>query len=280
MRWRSGRKSTNVEDRRGLGVARGIGIGGGGAILLIVIVMLLGGDPGALLNVIDQGQGPAAELPAQPGGTDEARDFVSAILASTEDTWLEIFTRAGAVYEPPRLVLYTDMTQSACGMGTEATGPFYCPADRQVYLDLGFFRELARLGGPGDFAAAYVIGHEVAHHVQNLVGTSGRVQERQQRSGRSEANLLSVMLELQADCYAGVWAHHANRERQILEPGDVEEGLAAAAAIGDDRLQRSSGRGVQPESFTHGSSAQRVRWLETGLRTGDLEACQTFAATR
>lgn len=279
MRWRSGRRSTNIEDRR-RGVARGVGIGGGGAILLIVVVMLLGGDPSALLDVIDEGQAPAVTAPIQPGATDEASDFVSVILASTEDTWSEIFAEAGATYQPPRLVLYTDLTQSACGMGSAATGPFYCPADRQVYLDLGFLRELARMGGPGDFAAAYVIGHEVAHHVQTMLGTSSRVHELQRHAGRAEANRLSVLLELQADCYAGVWAQHANRRRQILEPGDIEEGLAAAAAIGDDRLQRSSGRGVQPESFTHGTSAQRVQWLETGLQTGAVNACETFAASQ
>jgi predicted metalloprotease len=172
--------------------------------------------------------------------------------------------------------LYSGVTRSACGVGSAASGPFYCPADYQVYLDLTFFNELARLGGPGDFAAAYVIGHEVAHHVQNLVGTSGRVREAQQRTSRADANRLSVAIELQADCYAGVWAHHTNRRFQVLEPGDIEEGLAAAAAIGDDRLQRMSGRGIHPESFTHGTSQQRVRWLRTGLQTGNVDACDTF----
>jgi predicted metalloprotease len=168
------------------------------------------------------------------------------------------------------------MVQSACGYSRAATGPFYCPADRKVYIDLSFFRELSRLGGPGDFARAYVIGHEIGHHVQNLAGTSTRVRQLQGRASRSEANALSVMLELQADCYAGVWAHHTEKRLRVLEPGDIEEGLNAAAAIGDDRLQRASGRGVQPESFTHGSSAQRVEWLRTGLSTGNLEACDTF----
>lgn len=276
MRWRSGRRSSNVQDRRGKRMARGVGIGGGGAIVILLVVMLLGGDPSALLNVINQTQATAAEQPAAPAADDAGRQFVEAVLAMTEDTWSEIFAQGGATYRPPVLVLYSGMTRSACGLGSAAAGPFYCPADYQVYLDLTFFDQLARLGGPGDFAAAYVIGHEVAHHVQNLVGTSNQVRRLQQRSNRVEANRLSTLLELQADCYAGAWAHHTNRRQRVLEPGDVEEGLAAAAAIGDDRLQQMSGRAVHPESFTHGTSEQRVQWLRRGLETGNIEMCDTF----
>lgn len=276
MRWRSGRRSSNVQDRRGKRMARGVGIGGGGAIVILLVVMLLGGDPASLLNVINQTQATAVEQPAAPAADDAGRHFVEAVLAMTEDTWSEIFAQEGATYRPPVLVLYSGMTRSACGLGSAAAGPFYCPADYQVYLDLAFFDQLARLGGPGDFAAAYVIGHEVAHHVQNLVGTSSQVHRLQQRSSRTEANQLSVLLELQADCYAGAWAHHTNRHQQVLEPGDVEEGLAAAAAIGDDRLQQMSGRAVHPESFTHGTAEQRVQWLRRGLETGRIEACDTF----
>lgn len=276
MRWRSGRRSSNVQDRRGKRMARGVGIGGGGAIVILLVVMLLGGDPASLLNVINQTQATAVEQPAAPAADDAGRHFVEAVLAMTEDTWSEIFAQEGATYRPPVLVLYSGMTRSACGLGSAAAGPFYCPADYQVYLDLAFFDQLARLGGPGDFAAAYVIGHEVAHHVQNLVGTSSQVHRLQQRSSRTEANQLSVLLELQADCYAGAWAHHTNRHQQVLEPGDVEEGLAAAAAIGDDRLQQMSARAVHPESFTHGTAEQRVQWLRRGLETGRIEACDTF----
>ena len=235
----------------------------------------MGGDPSLLLTGDGGGAPAGTEYEAPP--SDEAADFISVVLASTEDVWAETFQRAGGRYVPPSLVLFDDYVRSACGFNSAATGPFYCPADRKVYLDLGFFRELARLGGPGDFAQAYVVGHEVGHHIQNLVGTSDQVRRMQGSASRADANRLSVLMELQADCYAGVWAHHANQRASILEPGDVEEGLGAAAAIGDDRLQRTSGRAVHPESFTHGSSTQRQDWLRTGLETGSLEACDTFA---
>ncbi len=282
MRWRKGRRSTNIEDRRGRRMTggRGLKLGGGAGLIAVVIVLLLGGDPAMILSMLEQGGGPA-EQPATRDtaapGDDEQAQFVSAVVADTEDTWAVIFDRAGARYQPPTMVLYTDATSTACGFGSAASGPFYCPADRTVYLDLGFFAELHRLGAPGDFARAYVIGHEIAHHVQNLTGTMGEVNAARAGAGEAGANRLSVMLELQADCYAGIWAHHADRSRDILEDGDVEEGLRAAAAIGDDRLQRMSGRSVQPESFTHGSSEQRVTWFRKGLKTGDLAACDTFA---
>lgn len=276
VRWRSGRRSGNVEDRRG----RGVGVVGGGIGILVVagLVWLLGGDP---LAVIQQADRVATEPPGTappPPSDDEEAQFVSAILASTEDSWSEIFAEEGADYREPSLVLFTDIVRSGCGTAGAATGPFYCPLDGNVYLDLGFFRELARLGGPGDFAAAYVIGHEVGHHVQNLAGTADEVRQLQQQNP-AEANELSVRLELQADCYAGLWAHRTNRAQggQFLEDGDVEEGLAAAAAIGDDRLQRQSGRAASPESFTHGTSEQRAQWLRRGLESGAVEACDIFA---
>jgi hypothetical protein len=226
------------------------------------------------------GQESAPPEAAQPDGappTDEMGAYLSAILAMTEDVWSEIFAESGGEYREPILVLFTGSVQSACGLNTSATGPFYCPPDQNLYLDTSFFEELARLGGAGDFAQAYVVGHEVGHHVQTLTGVSAWLRSLQEQSGsRSESNQLQVLLELQADCYAGVWANRANRQQQILEPGDVQEGLAAAAAIGDDRLQREAGRAVSPESFTHGSSGERQRWLDAGLRTGDPAACDTF----
>ena len=277
VRWQGRTRSTNVEDRRG----RGVGIAGGGIGVLLVLLILglcFGVDPQALLQIAEQTQTtsqPAGPPPAP--GEDPAADFAATILGTTEEAWGEIFAERAAMYEPPTLVLFTDIVRSGCGTASAQTGPFYCPLDRKLYLDLGFFNELARLGGPGDFAAAYVIGHEVGHHVQTLAGTADEVRSMQQQVGGAEANALSVALELQADCYAGVWAYHANRTGSFLEPGDVDEGLGAAAAIGDDRLQRNAGRAVQPESFTHGSSAQRQQWLRTGLESGSPESCDTFA---
>ena len=278
MKWRSGRRSQHVEDRRGRRVSGPVKLGGGlGGLLLILLVLFLGGDPSMLFTSGEAGAPPATSgAPYRTPPGDEAADFISVVLGSTEDVWSEAFAQAGGRYAPPTLVLFEDYVQSACGFNSAATGPFYCPADRKIYLDLGFFRELARLGGPGDFAQAYVVGHEVGHHVQNLVGTSDDVRQMQARAGRADANRLSVLMELQADCYAGVWAHHADRRTRMLEPGDVQEGLRAAAAIGDDRLQRAAGRAVHPESFTHGSSEQRQEWLLRGLETGDFGACDTF----
>jgi predicted metalloprotease len=229
---------------------------------------------------------PAGRGPGSPGGSERAAadpqaDFVSVILADTEDTWSQIFAASGKRYAAPRLVLFTQATASKCGLGQAAMGPFYCPLDRQVYIDLAFFRELdRRFGAPGDFAQAYVIAHEVGHHVQNLLGISKKVQDLRERSGQKQANALSVLQELQADCFAGVWAHHANRQRNILEPGDVEEGLRAAAVIGDDMMQRRAQGHVVPESWTHGSSAQRVQWLRRGLTAGRVDQCDTFDSAR
>lgn len=280
MRWRTGRRSDNIEDRRGRsGLPRGrsIRLGGGMGLLIIIVLLLLGQNPLGILGGGGEPRAPTPSATTDSGAVlDQEADFISVVLADTEDTWKSLFNAAGRRYLPPRLILYDGMVQSACGFGSAAAGPFYCPGDRQVYIDLAFFRELSRLGAEGDFARAYVLGHEVAHHVQNLMGTMDEVNRLRSRVGRADANALSVLTELQADCYAGVWAHHAHRQRNILERGDIDEGLAAAAAVGDDRLQRMAGRGVHPESFTHGSSRQRAHWFRTGLQSGSITACDTF----
>jgi hypothetical protein len=259
-----------------MGMGLPIGGGIGGLVLLLLVSALTGTNPIDLLNTAEREEGAV--------GTSGVRDddphaqFVSVVLADTEETWRQIFTERGTSYAPPVLVLFTDATQSACGLGQAAMGPFYCPADRKVYLDLSFFRDLEqRFGAPGDFAQAYVIAHEVGHHVQTLLGVSQRMASMRARTSAAEANALSVRQELQADCYAGVWGHYAAR-RDLLDPGDAEEGLRAAAAIGDDRLQRQSQGRMVPESFTHGTSEQRVRWLRRGLTAGRLDACDTFTA--
>ncbi|MFV1986941.1 MAG: neutral zinc metallopeptidase [Gemmatimonadota bacterium] len=290
VKGRGERRSPNVDDRRGRrprGRRRGrvggrvgtpVRLTGGIGVIIVLAVILLGGDPGALLQMSGSGRLESNSSLPTPARDDPAAQFISTMLASTEDVWAEIFRNAGATYRDPRLVLFTDGVDSACGFNTSATGPFYCPPDQQIYIDLGFFEELSRMGGPGDFAQAYVLGHEVGHHIQQLTGISDDVRGRQQAAGRGAAsNALQVKMELQADCLAGVWAYHANRTRRILEPGDVEEGLAAAEAIGDDRLQRNAGRRASPESFTHGTSAQRRAWLERGLQSGDPDECDTFA---
>jgi uncharacterized protein len=290
MNWAGGRRSSNVRDVRGSGSGMGRPLAFGGGLLGLVglvLSLLLGGDPSQLPMDPGQGQGRGQDPSAYggsgpaPGTTDpaqdRAKDFVSVILADTEDTWPALLQPLGVRYEPPQLVLFSDGVESACGFAQSAVGPFYCPGDRQVYLDLTFFDELSqRFGAEGDFAQAYVVAHEIGHHVQQLLGLSDRVRSLQQRTDRAGANALSVRLELQADCFAGVWAHHANQQRQLLEAGDVEEGLRAAAAIGDDTLQRRAQGRVQPESFTHGSSAQRVRWFKEGLESGDVNRCDTF----
>lgn len=289
MRWQSGRRSGNVEDRRGISMGRGgATLGCGGLILVLAFALITGRDPREILQLVEQTQGPSTSVqqpapgaPAQPRPDDQLADFVSVVLADTEDTWTPIFKAMGRSYTPPALVLFTDSVESACGYNTAATGPFYCPGDRKVYIDLGFYGELRdRFGAPGDFAQAYVIAHEIGHHVQNELGVSSEVHRLEQSSSEREANALSVRLELQADCYAGVWANHAESQRQMLEQGDVEEGLNAAAAIGDDRLQRSAGRSVSPDSWTHGSSEQRVKWFKTGMQSGDPRDCDTFGSAR
>lgn len=280
VRWAGGRRSGNVEDRRGMGGGR-LAIGGGvGGLVILLLAMLFGADPLALLRQV-QNDPTVLQTPGQPGAPgqgipDEAREFISVVLAETEDVWHEQFRRMGREYAEPRLVLFTDQVESACGVAGASVGPFYCPSDDQIYLDLGFFEQLERLGGPGDFAQAYVVAHEVGHHVQDLLGITDQVHSLQRQVSREEANQLSVRVELQADFFAGVWAHHTERMSQMIEPGDIEEALQAASAIGDDRLQRRSQGYVVPDAFTHGSSAQRVAWFRRGYETGDPAQGDTF----
>ena len=307
MRWGDFRRSDNVEDRTG-GAPEGSGgglpfggmrLGGGALVILVIVGMLFGINPFEMLGILGGGggdggsvqQAPAPQMPSEYGpqtgstgaaapGTraDVNKDFSRAVLGDTEDVWGAIFKATGSRYEPPKLVLYRDVTRSACGTANAAVGPFYCPADRDLYLDTSFFNELhTRFGAPGDFAQAYVIAHEVGHHVQNLLGTMGKFEAQMQRSDQQTANALSVRLELQADCYAGVWGFYAQK-RNIIDAKDVESGLRAAAAVGDDAIQKRTRGSVVPDSFTHGSAEQRTRWFRTGLESGDLRDCNTFAA--
>jgi len=285
MRWEGQRESENVEDRRGLGPARiGGGLGIGGIVLVLAVSYFTGVNPLTLLQLMSGIQNttepPIESVPTGPV-KDEIGRFASVVLADTEETWQQLLPTVGRPYENPRLVLFTGAVHSACGSTSSAVGPFYCPQDRRLYLDVSFFKEMSlRLGAPGDFAQAYVIAHEVGHHVQNLLGIAEKVQRLQRQAGEAEGNALSVRMELQADCLAGVWGYHAKRERNMIEPGDFEEGLAAAAAIGDDRLQKMSRGYVQPESWTHGSSQQRTAWLRKGLETGNPDVCDTFASRK
>jgi len=293
MKWEGNRESDNVEDRRddaGGGFSGGGGLLGGRSIGIgTIVVALLGGwalgiNPLTILSLLSGGSPPAhvqqQQKPAhRPPADDHMAAFVSTVLADTEDVWKDVFAKAGGTYKEPRLVLFRGSTQTACGQGQAAMGPFYCPGDQKVYIDLGFYETLKnQLGAPGDFAQAYVIAHEVGHHVQNLLGISGKMDQMRGRVSKVEYNALSVRLELQADCFAGVWANHAQTARQILEQGDVEEAMNAAAKIGDDALQRAGGGAVVPDSFTHGTSAQRQRWFDTGLKNGTVKACDTFSA--
>ncbi|HEB95629.1 MAG TPA: flagellar biosynthesis protein FlgM [Sedimenticola thiotaurini] len=282
MRWKGRRRSSNVEDRRGRRMVRRAGGGGLGVILLALVAMYFGIDPSIVLDPgsgMSAGSGTGSDSYTPTPEEEQLAAFTSVVLADTEDAWNELFRQMGGNYREPRLVLFSGAVQSACGYARAAMGPFYCPADSRVYIDLGFYRDLKqRHGAPGDFAQAYVIAHEVGHHVQNLLGISGKVQKLRRQLGGKRANALSVRLELQADCLAGVWASHAQRSKQVLEPGDLEEALTAASAIGDDRLQREARGYVAPDSFTHGSSEQRVRWFRRGFESGDLEACDTFGS--
>jgi len=286
MRWRNGRQSDNVEDRRGMSLSRGVKIGGGSGLGLlagVLIGMFLGSEPTVLVQGIPEMQAPSVSVQpsGQPAANDDQRNFVAVVLAETEDVWQEAFRTMGRTYQVPKLVLFSRAVESACGIAGSAVGPFYCPPDHRIYLDLSFFEDLqTRFGASGDFAQAYVIAHEVGHHVQALLGITQKVNELQGRVNPSERNKLSVRMELQADCLAGVWAHNAHESHQILEPGDVEEGLNAASAIGDDRIQRKTQGHVVPDAFTHGSAAQRVRWFKIGLERGNLQACDTFNADR
>ena len=300
MRWRGNRKSNNVEDRRSMRVSGGGGLGGGGMLRLlpmvfkflgfkgtVILVVCVGayglftGNLGNMLGGLGLQQGPTIGVSTEPiRETEEEKelvDFVSVILADTEETWTALFRQKGKTYQEPRLVLFRDAVKSACGMAQSAMGPFYCPGDQQVYIDLGFYDQLKnRFKAPGDFAQAYVIAHEVGHHIQTLLGTSGKVHAARNKLSKAEGNKLSVRQELQADCLAGVWANHANSTRQLLEVGDVEEGLTAASAIGDDTIQKQSQGYISPDSFTHGSAAQRVKWFKIGFESGDMDSCDTF----
>jgi uncharacterized protein len=282
MRWKGRRQSANVQDRRRMS-PRGTAVGGVGLLLFAVVALFLGANPATILSLLgDGGELGAFTSPnTLPSGVeDELAEMVSVVLADTEDVWHELFRQAGARYEEPTLVLFSGQVQSACGRAGASMGPFYCPADQQVYIDLSFYDDMRRqFGAPGDFAQAYVIAHEVGHHVQNLLGTADRVHRARGRVSEAEYNQLSVRLELQADFYAGVWAHHAQRMKNILESGDIEEALNAASAIGDDRLQRQAQGYVVPESFTHGTSEQRARWFRKGFETGDINQGDTFNAT-
>lgn len=282
MKWRRARKSENVEDRRGAGATAGK-FGLGGIVVVLLVGLLMGKNPMEMLGLLAQldgspGTGPSAPAPID----DEASQFVAAILGETEDVWTALFAQRGDSYQPARLVLFSGRVNSACGSATAAVGPFYCPGDRQVYIDLGFFQEMERrLGGGGQFAEAYVIAHEVGHHIQTLTGVSQRVNEARRRGENitGDGGLL-VRQELQADCYSGVWAHHAQRRHDWLEPGDIEQALNTASAIGDDRLQKQAQGTVVPDSFSHGTSAQRVRWFRAGFDHGDPARCDTFSASR
>ncbi len=290
MRLERGRRSSNVEDRRGASGGRmsrrggGMKVGGIGGIVILLLGLFFGVDLSGLMGGGTQSggsgslwnQAPSASS-GQVAGDDAQKQFVSVVLGDTEDVWNKLFQQAGQRYQRPKLVLFSDGVTSACGFTSSAAGPFYCPGDNQVYIDLTFFRELQRMGAGGDFAQAYVLAHEVGHHVQNLLGVSMEVQRMQRRLPKAQANDLSVRTELQADCYAGVWAHHAHKDRQLLEPGDLEEGMNAAARIGDDALMKRAGAAIRPEKFTHGTSAQRQQWLYVGLESGDPTKCNTLS---
>ena len=289
MRWQNGRRSDNVEDRRGMTPGRMVGGGGVGVIVIALIAMFLGVDPRQILNILGQmntqtqqpstAQKPSSRSAQQPRPDDQLADFISVVLADTEETWNALFQKMGQTYREPKLVLFSGAVQSACGFAQAAMGPFYCPADQKVYIDLSFYQDLQeRYKAPGDFAQAYVIAHEVGHHVQNLLGISAQVRQAQQQASQEQSNQLSVRQELQADCLAGIWGFHAQKMRNMLEKGDAEEALNAASSIGDDRLQKQSRGYVTPDSFTHGTSEQRVRWFSTGFASGDPDVCETFQA--
>jgi predicted metalloprotease len=281
MRWTDRRRSENVEDQRGFGVKRGAIGGGIGILVILAIALLTGADPGALLNTIGSDSSSPGSAPVVlTAAENQSADFVSVVLADTEDTWQTIFAQNGMVYTDPKLVLFKGSVESACGSAESAMGPFYCPGDEKVYIDLDFYNELKdQYGAPGDFAQAYVIAHEVGHHVQNLLGTSEKVQRLQSRSNEVTANKYSVMLELQADCYAGVWAKQTDNTQHFLEAGDIGEAMNAASKIGDDALQKQYQGYVVPDSFTHGTSAQRMKWFNAGFTSGDINSCDTFNAT-
>ena len=282
MRWQSGRRSRNVEDRRSSRIPRGVKGGGIGILLLALVGMYFGINPSMIMNV---GNAVQKNIPARQGSEpyqatpeeQEQAEFISVVLADTEDVWSQVFKENGKTYQVPNLVLFSGAVQSACGLAQAAMGPFYCPGDHKVYIDLSFYKDLQnQMHSPGDFARAYVVAHEIGHHVQKLLGISDQVDQARQQLSKTDFNKVSVGLELQADCFAGVWANRADRMRGILEPGDIEEAMNAASNIGDDRLQQQSRGYVTPDSFTHGTSAQRVHWFKQGYTTGDINSCNTF----
>ncbi len=280
MRWRKARRSTNVEDRRRRGGGRrAAGVGGGALVVAVIGALVFGKDPSTIIDMMGGGSG-GAEMQTGPTNDVEEQlaDLVSVTMADTEDTWSTIFEQVNAQYQPAKLVLYSGRVATACGGATSASGPFYCPGDSKVYIDLSFMHEMRKMKAPGDFAFAYVVAHEVGHHIQNLIGTATRVREQQARVSKAEANQLSVRMELQADCLAGVWTHHTQKRRQFLEEGDIDEALAAAAAVGDDRIQKQATGTVHPESWTHGSSKQRTEWFYRGAKSGQLDQCNTFSS--
>ncbi len=281
MRWRGRRQSSNVEDRRGRSMIRSKrGASGGAAIILIIAGLFFGEDVQNILSLFVGAQNPQTQTQpggnTRPTGNDEAAQFVRTILAETEDTWNAVFAQSGQRYKAPKLVLYENQVNSACGLGSAASGPFYCPGDSQIYIDLSFLNDLKQMGAAGDFAFAYVIAHEVGHHIQNIVGIARDVRQQQARASKAQANALSVKMELQADCFAGIWINHTEKRSAILEPGDIQEGINAAEAVGDDTIMRRAGRAPRRENFTHGSSQQRIHWFQQGMRTGNIQACQTF----
>jgi len=280
MRWSTGRRSDNIEDRRGIRLSRKAKGGGIGMLLLVIVALYFGVDPSIILHQgTEMGERTSIQtIPVQPSAADnELADFVSVVLADTEDTWRILFKKMGKNYKEPNLVLFTGLVESACGYAQAAVGPFYCSRDKKVYIDLSFYRDLKnKMNAPGDFAQAYVIAHEVGHHVQKLLGISDKVHAMRPRLSQKNYNKLSVKMELQADCFSGIWAHHAQKMRNILEPGDMEEALNAASMIGDDRLQKQARGYVAPDSFTHGTSAQRVEWFNRGFQTGSINSCNTF----
>jgi uncharacterized protein len=288
MRWEGNRESDNVEDRRDGGGGGGFGIGGGGLGIGAIVIALIGGavfgiNPLTILSMLSGGGGPAPVQPQAPAhappADDKSAKFVSIVLADTEDVWGQVFQQNGATYHRPKLVLFRGAISTGCGTGQSAMGPFYCPADQKVYIDLGFYDTLRnRLGAPGEFAQAYVIAHEVGHHVQDELGITRKVDGMRSRISQAQANALSVRVELQADCFAGVWAQHSQQSKHWLDPGDIESAMNAAAKIGDDTLQKSAGRAVVPETFTHGSSAQRQKWFNAGYQGGAVKSCDTFNA--
>jgi predicted metalloprotease len=282
MKWQTGRRSTNVEDRRGSGMGVGGfgGLGIGGIVLVVIVSLLFGKNPLQVLGQVAEQAPPAQTQGPNPQANDEASQFVGTILGSTEDVWGKVFQQSGSQYPAPKLVLFSGMVGSACGRASAAVGPFYCPGDKQVYLDTSFFSDMrTKLGGGGDFAEAYVIAHEVGHHIQTITGTAGKVDQLRARGAAMEGDTgLSVRMELQADCYAGVWANLSQAQHQWMEAGDIDEALTTASAIGDDRLQQQQQGMVVPDSFTHGSSAQRVRWFKTGFQSGNPDTCDTFSA--